>query len=233
MKTTRILFQGIFLIVMIVALIFFRGEARDFIVGLRDIVYGIFGPSYDVKKIQDIEAENISLQKQIDLLNLKLGVRNKKDDGVISAFVYSTYPFNDKVHIIIDKGSDDGIDVGMPVMFKKGIIFGKVISVHKTQSEVQTIFDPSWKTSVVIGTSSVRAVLQGGNTPGIEFIPKDASVFNGDEILNSAPEFPMRSFIGNIRSIQEDEKKLWQIADVETPFSLDAVDSVLILTQFP
>jgi len=231
MKTTRVLFQGLFLVIVVIALIFFQQEIKDFIIGLKDITYGVFGRDYDIKKIQDIESENISLKRQVEVLSLRLG--EKDSAGVLPAFVYSSYPFNDKVRVIIDKGSNDGVDVGMPVLFKKNIILGKIVSVRKNQSEVQTIFDPTWKTSVVIGTSSVRAVLSGGNVPEIEFIPKEAIIHSGDEVLNSASEFPMRALVGNIASVQEDEKKLWQIATIEVPFSLENVDSVLVLTQFP
>jgi len=232
MKTTRVLFQGIFLVCMILVLLFFQNEVRDFIIGVKNIMYGALGPSYDVKKIQSIEAENKSLKKQVELLSLKLGIKDQ-NSGEVVAGVYSTYPFNDKVHITIDKGSADGIDTGMPVLYKDHIIFGKVVAVKKTQSEVETVFDAEWKTSVAVGTSSVKAVLTGGNNPKVEFIPKDALIKEGDGIVNIASEFPMRAIIGSVKSVSLDEKKLWQIANIELPFSLESVDSVIVLTKFP
>ena len=232
MKTTRTLFQGIFLICMILVLLFFQNEVRDFIIGIKDIMYGAFGPSYDLKKIETVEAENKSLKKQVDLLKLKMGMR-EENNGKIIANVYSTYPFNDKVHITIDKGSDDGMDIGMPILFEGNILIGKVVSVKKTQSEVQTVFDPEWKTSVAVGTSSVKAVLTGGNNPEVGFIPKDAVIREGDEIVNTASEFPMHTFIGTVKSVSLDEKKIWQNAIIDFPISLESIDSVIILTKFP
>jgi len=231
MKTTRLLVQVLLLISLLVALLMFRSEVGDFIIGLRDIVYGVLGPSCDIQKTKNIEAENKSLKKQIELLSIRSGTKNT--NGELSANVYSAYPFSDKVHIIIDKGSDDGINTGMPVMVQKNIIVGKVVAVRRTQSDVQTIFDPEWKTSVAIGTSTIKAVLKGGNTPEIQFIPKDAHVFPQDEVLNIAQEFPMHSMLGSIKSVQEDEKKLWQIATIEIPISFEAIGSVVVLTRFP
>ena len=233
MKTTRVLFQGIFLVCIILVLLFFQNEVRDFIIGVKNIMYGALGPSYDVKKIQSIEAENKSLKKQVELLSLKLGTKDQNNSGEVIAGVYSAYPFNDKFHITIDKGSADGIDTGMPVLYKNHIIFGKVVAVKKTQSEVETVFDAEWKTSVAVGTSSVKAVLMGGNNPKVEFIPKDSFIREGDEIVNIAPEFPMKAIIGSVKSVSLDEKKLWQIANIKLPFSLESVDSVIVLTKFP
>lgn len=231
MKTTRVLVQTLLLISLIVALLMFRSEIGDFIVGLRTIAYGVFGPSCEIQKMQLIEAENISLKKQVEFLSIKSGIKEK--DGELFANVYSSYPFNDKVHIVVDKGSESGVDVGMPVMTQKNIIIGKVVSVRKTQSEIQTVFDPEWKTSVLIGSSTIKAVLKGGNTPEVQFIPKDAHVISGDEVLNIAQEFPMRAILGSIKSVREDEKKLWQLATIELPISLDSLNSVTILTTFP
>ena len=231
MKTTRILVQVLLLISLIVALLMFRSEIGDFIVGLRSVVFGVLGPSCEVQKMKDVQAENVSLKKQIELLSLKRGI--KENSGELVANVYSSYPFNDKVHIVVDKGSNDGVNVGMPVMVQKNIVIGKVVSVKKTQSEIQTIFDPEWKTSVVIGTSTVKAVLKGGNTPEVQFIPKDAHIVSGEEVLNIAQEFPIHTILGSIKSVREDEKKLWQVASIELPVSFDALRTVTILTTFP
>jgi len=230
MKTTRILVQILLLITLVVALLSFQNELGSFIVGLRNIVFSTFGPSCDTQNMQRIEAENKSLKKQVNLLSLKVGA--KSGNGELIANVYSSYPFSDKVRIIVDKGSVDGVNTGMPVMVDKNIVIGKVVSVRKTQSEVQTIFDSEWKTSVIIGTST-KAVLKGGNTPEIQFISKDAHIYPFDEVLNIAPEFPMHSLIGSIKSVKEDEKKLWQIAALEIPIPFDAINSVTILTKFP
>jgi cell shape-determining protein MreC len=230
MKTTRVLVQVLLLITLVVVLLTAQSEVGNFIVGLRDIAYGIFGPSCDVQNMKRIEVENKSLRKQVEFLSLKNRIRDEK--GELLANVYSSYPFSDKVHIIVDKGSIDGVNTGMPVMIDKNIVVGKVISVRKTQSEVQTIFDPEWKTSVIVGTST-KAVLKGGNTPEIQFIPKEATIAPLDTVLNIAQEFPMHALLGSIKSIREDEKKLWQIATLEIPISFDAINSVTILTKFP
>jgi len=55
--------------------------------------------------------------------------------------------------LIINKGSIDGIDIQMPVMFLNGIV-GKVIDVKEHYSKIQTIMDINFKIGVTDGKRS-------------------------------------------------------------------------------
>ena len=228
MKTVKGFFKAFILIACFIAIFFFRSEATGIFLATRGFFEGVFN-SANYRTIADLKTENISLKKELEQLST---VEKKDSSQFLEAHVYSRYPFNDKNMIVIDKGFADGISEGMPVLAKKNILLGRVKSVQRFQSEVMTIFDPDWKTSASIGNAHIKTVLNGANTPHAELIPKDAAVAAGDMVVNSAQEFPLGLFVGTVKSVMLDEKKVWQIADIDVPYAIEDIDSVLVMTNF-
>lgn len=228
MKTFKGFFKAFILIACFIAIFFFRNEATGAFLAGRGFVEGLFS-SANYRTLADLKTENASLKKELE----KFSVVEKKDSSqFLEAHVYSRYPFNDKNVIVIDKGFADGVTEGMPVLVQKNVLLGKVKGVQRFQSEVITIFDPDWKTSASIGNGHIKTVLNGANTPHAELIPKDATVAAGDEVVNSAQDFPLGLLVGTIKSVALDEKKVWQIADIEVPYAIEDIDSVLVMTNF-
>lgn len=228
MKTFKGLFKAFVLIVFFVALFFFRSEVTNAFAGVRGFFVSFFH-SADYRTFANIKAENISLKQEVEKLHT---AQTQDPSQFLEARVYSRYPFSNKNIIVVDKGNADGVTEGMPVLEKKNILLGKVTSVRKFQSEITTIFDPVWKSSVSIGSERVKAVFYGANTPRAELIPKDANIKVGDEVKNITSEFPMGLLIGTVSATTTDEKKVWQIANIEAPFAIEDMDTVLIMTNF-
>lgn len=228
MKTLKGFFKAFILIALFVVLFFFRNQATGVFAGVRGFVTSFFH-SADYRTFADMKTENISLKKELEKLK---ALETKDKSQFLEARVYSHYPFSDKNIIVVDKGAVDGVSEGMPVLVKKNVLLGKVKSVRQFQSEVETIFDPSWKSSVSIGGGHVKAVLHGANTLSAELIPKDASLKLGDEVQNIAPELPIGLSVGVVSATSTDEKKVWQIATIDASFAIEDIDSVLIMTNF-
>lgn len=181
--------------------------------------------------LEELKLENESLKQQIASLQV---VREKRGQYHYKiARVYSQYPFNDAGSIIIDIGSDEGIKIGMPVMIKEGILLGKVKNVKRTQSEVETIFSPEWKTSVNIGKNMTKAVLNGGPTPNVDLIPIDSDVSFGDEIINNTSNFPMGAIFGMVSEINKNANDVWKKSSMKTPYKIEFLNTVLVIVDFP
>ncbi|MFA6365224.1 MAG: rod shape-determining protein MreC [Candidatus Paceibacterota bacterium] len=231
MKTFKGLLRAIFLVICFVILIFFRKEASDFFSYSRNFIAHFFDSAYSYQVVNDLTLENASLKRE--LAALQTVSPDKKGDFSVSVEVYSRYPFNDKSSLVINKGTADGIAVGMPVLAAKNILLGRIKAVRTTQSEVETIFSADWKTSAFVGAGRVKAVVQGGIPPHLELIPKDALLVEGDSATNSAPEFPLGLLIGTVTTVRDDEKKVWHASDIATPYQIEELRSVLVLTHFP
>jgi cell shape-determining protein MreC len=229
MKSLRGLLITLVLISAFIVFILYRDWVANEFLTTRGIIECVFDKQYTYRGYRNMLLENESLQSQVALM--KWG--RTSSDTMRVARVYSHYPFNDKNRILIDVGENEGIKEGMPVLAKEGVLLGKIMHVTTRVSEVQTVFDPLWKSSVVIGEGRVKAMLQGANNPRLELIPKEAVIGVGEKISNVSPEFPIGLYIGDIRITKEDEKKVWQIAEISIPYSIEDIDTVSVVTNFP
>jgi cell shape-determining protein MreC len=150
----------------------------------------------------------------------------------VAAGVYSRYPFNDRRTVVVDFGTEYGAAVGMPVLVEEGVLFGRLSSVRSRQSEVETLYSNSWTSSVLVGSSSVEAVLRGGRQPRLELIPRDTAIEPGDLVRSASPEFPLGAPVGVVLSVSGVVEEFLQSVLVEPFFDIDAVRGVYILTDF-
>lgn len=236
MKSLRVFILGGASLLVLVLLIFFRSNLFHALLRGRILVNGLFDPSLSYVNFQEIRLENQSLKQELENIKSKLTERGKitaNDLNYLEANVYSRYPFNDRQLLIIDRGSNDNLKVGMPVFAEKNILIGQISGVRGRQAEVQTIFDPAWRSSVAIGKSKIRALLKGGYYPKINLIPQDAILSAGDEIFNLSPDFPLKAFIGILKDVREDPGGVWQSANVSVDYKIENLDKVLVVTNFP
>lgn len=106
-----------------------------------------------VQKLAALEAENVRLRELLNSSDLL-------DDSVLVAELIGVSP--DPLHheIIINKGIDDGVYVGQPVIDALGLM-GQVIEVGPLQSRVLLITDATHALPVQINRNGVRSVAEG------------------------------------------------------------------------
>ncbi len=164
---------------------------------------------------------------------LTKNLREETRIGRLTAETYTLYPFNNKRSIIINKGREDNVTVGMPVLTKEGTLLGKIKAVWRIQSEVDTIFNSEWKSSVAVGRAGARGVLQGGSIPQVEFISESASLQEGDVVMNISPELPLYLPVGVSGKIEKGGEGGLQNIEVKPRVQYEKVDGVIIITNFP
>lgn len=147
--------------------------------------------------------------------------------------LYSRYPFNDRDRITIDRGSEEGLTAGTPVFAAPDVLLGAVREVRRFRAVAETIFDPGWRSSVVVGVNRVKAVLSGGTPPRLELIPQESALSVGDVVMNIDPAFPMGAVVGLVDAVEPAAKNAWLSATLSVGYRLDALDSVLVPGRFP
>lgn len=227
-------FKSLFVVILICLGVFFifsyRLEVTRFFSKSAPFFNGLFRENTDQRKIIELQAEIAQLK-----FDANTAEERQEDDRYHYkvAEIYSRYPFNDQSVVIINLGSADGMREGMPVFLERGVLFGKVRAVRRTQSDVETIFNTSWKTSVSVGEKNIKAVYVGGPVPMLDFIPKDAVVTPGDAVLNIAPDIPLHASLGTVFSTDPSSYDVWQKAKVSPDFDLNNFHTVLVMLDFP
>lgn len=217
-------------LIFLLALFFYRGQIGNFLYTLRQTVNYFFKGPADYKRLLVLERENKEIKFELENLQTEKGQDNKFH--YLISGVYTRYPFSDRNLLVVNAGLKDGLNIGMPVLAAKGILLGQIKTIGRTKSEVLTIFDPRWRSAVVIGSSRIKALLKGGWPPKLELIPLDSGFKEGDEVFNVSPEFPLNLFLGKVKRVEKDQSGFWLSGELETNFKSEELAEVIIITNF-
>ena len=206
--------------------------------------------SQDIREIRqqntELEAENARMQAQIVELQQQLVefeilsallefARANPEYQYIGASVIGRDPSPFLNYIIINRGSDDGLRRGMPVVTQNGLA-GRVVQVTASGARVSLITDPVTRINVRVEPSRSAAVLTGSITGDItlEQIPQDADVQPGNLILTSGlgGNYPAKIIVGQVTSVRSRENDLFQSASVQPVTDFSDLSIVLVITNF-
>lgn len=138
-------------------------------------------------------------------------------------------------YIIIDHGSDDGIQHGMPVVTQSGLV-GRVDAVNARAARVQLITDASSSVNVRIKSKEGDMVLIGSVTGdlSLKMIPQSTNLQPGDLILTSGlgGSYPPDTIVGQVVSVRKLETDLFQTAAVQPVVDFANIRAVLVITNF-
>lgn len=161
--------------------------------------------------------------------------RSNPESSYVAADVIGRDPSPFLHYIIINRGSNDGILRGMPVVTDQGLV-GRVDAVIADAARVQLIADPLSAVNVRLQTSDVEAVLNGSVTGdlSLNLIPQDVTIEEGDLVLTSGlgGGYPTDLPIGQVTNIRKREADLFQQASVQPVVDFSRLSIVLIITNF-
>jgi rod shape-determining protein MreC len=195
---------------------------------------------------QELEAENARLEAEIIDLQQQLSetrilsalvdfARVHPDNRYVATSVIGRDPSPFVKYVIINRGSDDGLRRGMPVVTSQGLV-GRVSAVTAGAGRVELITDPSSSVNVRLEPSGAQAVLQGSVTGelSLDMIPQSASVQIGDLVLSSGlgGNYPGNILIGQITSVRQRETDLFQSATVQPVVDFSKLEILLIIINF-
>lgn len=148
-----------------------------------------------LQRLQQLESENANLRK---LLEVK---QRQQAQGLAARVLYTARdPFTHRV--VVDRGQQDGITAGQPVIDEIGVV-GQVTRTFAFVSEVTLITDKEQSVPVQIVRNGLRSVAFGLGRGQLElrYMPANADVQNGDVLVTSGldgiylPGFPVAKVV--------------------------------------
>lgn len=223
----------IILSIVILALIFFTGisvnkKSASFCLAL----IGNYFKKDLTKENIVLKAEKEDLRAQIQRINsfcINVGADyqiKEKNKSQIIANVFSTYPLNFKNILVIDKGSNDGVEKEMIALWQENILLGNVEEIKDNYANIKTFFNPGVQISVKIGDEKINGLLKGGGDPQIELIEKPVKV--GDAVFSASSDFPIGLKIGEIKEIKETSGAIFGNATVKFPYNIGEIEAVIL-----
>ena len=190
-------------------------------------------------EVSRLQAEIIELKQQLSetrvLSALVDFARVHPENTYVAAAVIGRDPSPFVKYVIINRGSDDGLRRGMPVVTQQGLT-GRVAAVTASAARVQLITDPDSSINVRLEPSEAQAVLRGSVTGelSLDMIPQSAAIEIGDLALTSGlgGNYPADILIGQVTSVRRRETDLFQSAALQPVVDFSRLEILLIITNF-
>lgn len=135
--------------------------------------------------------------------------------------------------VVIDKGSEDGLREGLPVVVAEGVV-GRTLEVAPYQSRVLLLTDASSAVAVLIQSSRSRGVCRGnGQGLTLEYALSREQVSPGDAVITSGTGgiFPKGLPVGRVTDVRQEKYGLFQGIDVEPAVDFSRLEEVLVLLK--
>ncbi len=200
---------------------------------------------------KDLAKNNLELEEKIRTLlieNAQLRVlAEEKESGreqtnflakaglaAITAKVVGRNLQSDFQTVILDKGSNDGVAVNLPVVAENGVIVGKVVEVGKNNCQILLVNDGHSSLAATIqNQEKTKGVVVGqrGLSLKMEMIPQDELINVGEMVITSGLEasIPRGLIIGQIEQVIVWPNSLFQEVFLKTLINLDDLVVVSIV----
>jgi rod shape-determining protein MreC len=191
------------------------------------------------EEVASLQTQVIDLQQQLtdtDVLYALLDFARARPENVyVAASVIAIDPNPFLQYIIIDRGSDEGLRHGMPVVTQLGLV-GQVDAVTANAARIQLITDASSTVNARLKNAGVDAILSGSVTGDLELsmVDQDIGLEIGEIVLTSGlgGNYPQDVVIGQVVTIRKLENELFQTATIQPAVDFTKIKAVLVITNF-
>ncbi|MBM3126341.1 MAG: rod shape-determining protein MreC [Chloroflexi bacterium] len=212
---------------------------QDFITAPRDIVTLRARNAELESQVSQLQAQVIELQQRVNETEILAALvdfsRANPESTYKAAAVIGRDPSPFLHYVIINRGSNDDIRRGMPVVTNQGLV-GRIDAVIADAARVQLITDPASAVNVYLQNAVTDAVLEGSITGDVslDMISQDSVVEPGDLILTSGlgGGYPPDLILGQVVTLRTLEFELFQQATVQPAVDFSRLEIVLVITNF-
>ncbi|MBU0908111.1 MAG: rod shape-determining protein MreC [Proteobacteria bacterium] len=134
--------------------------------------------------------------------------------------------------IIIDRGSSEGVEKGMPVVTVEGVV-GQILDTSPNYSKVLLANDPNSAIDVLVQKNRVQGIVKGNGSNGFNllYVLKNADVEKGDAIVTSGlgDIFPKGLPVGTVSEVTKSKRGMFQQIDVEPSVDFSQLEYLIII----
>lgn len=212
----------------------------DGLAGVWGRLLGVFGNAPEAARLA---AENRRLRSELaqyaevrlenERLSRLLAFREETDIQALPARVIAEDASSWFRTVLIDRGSQDGVREGLPVVVAEGVV-GRVIKSALRESRVLLITDASSAISGLVQRTRARGVCRGqGNLLTFDFAMHWEEIEEGDLIVTSGMGgvFPKGLSVGTVSRVNLSEFGLFQNVEVRPAVDFYRLEEVLVLLE--
>lgn len=189
------------------------------------------------KQIDNLTLENVLLKEKVsqsERLHALLRFNEAYDFSTVASNVIGASDGYVK-HIVIDRGSSDGVEKDDPVIGFQGLV-GRVSRTYATTSEVGVILNISSNVSVMNSRTRAVGILRGDGRGHlfIDYYDRLDDVVPGDVIITSGLGrlFPKGIPVGRVSKVIKARTGLFQSVYVEQDEDFYKLENVFVVKNF-
>ncbi len=180
----------------------------------------------DLVKYREAMANNIRLEK---LLNLKKTLAAP----FLTAQIVGRDPSQWFNTVIINQGTSDGVQMGMPVVSGEGVV-GQVRNASPHYAKILLANDPNSAIDVLLQESRVQGIVKGnGKGFDLQYVLKNNEVKEGETVLTSGMGgvFPKGLALGTVSKVVRNRRGMFQQIEVAPAVNFEQLEYLVIILQ--
>jgi rod shape-determining protein MreC len=177
-------------------------------------------------KYREAVATNVRLAKLLQL-------QESLPPPALTAQVIGKDPSQWFKTIIVNRGSSDGVQQGMPAVTVEGIV-GQVVNTSPHYAKILLATDPNSAIDVLIQKTRVQGIIKGkGTLYQLHYVLKNSEVEKGDQIVTSGlgGVFPKGLPVGIISNVTKTKRGMFQHIEIEPSTDFTQLEYVVIIMQ--
>ena len=179
-----------------------------------------------LQRMSELAAENVRLRQLLNATELLM-------DSVLVTEVIGVSPNPQGHTVTIDRGRDDGVYVGQPLLDAEGLM-GQITTVYSGHSIALLITDSTHALPVQVLRNGVRSIAEGVsdfNRMTLRFVSPTADIIEGDQLVSSGLGglFPVGYPVGVVTSIKQKPGAIFVDIDVDPSAQLDRSRHLLLV----
>ena len=179
-----------------------------------------------LQRMSELAAENVRLRQLLNATELLM-------DSVLVTEVIGVSPSPQRHTVTIDRGRDDGVYVGQPLLDAEGLM-GQIVTVYNGHSIALLITDSTHALPVHVLRNGVRSIVEGVsnfNRMTLRFVSPTADIVEGDQLVSSGlgGRFPAGYPVGVVTSIKQKPGAIFVDAEIDPSAQLDRSRHLLLV----
>jgi rod shape-determining protein MreC len=176
-------------------------------------------------ELEEARMENERLRALVDFVE-------ESDFDVVGAGVIGLPTNSWDASILIDRGSDAGIEEGMPVIAAQGLV-GQVVEASERAAKIRLITDQRSGTAVIIQSTRAPGVARGTleGVLQVDYVDEEQAPEPGDVVLTSGMGgvFPKGIVVGDVTEVEQERHRLFPTITVESRVPVTEIEEVLVI----
>ena len=179
-----------------------------------------------LQRMSELAAENVRLRQLLNATELLM-------HSVLVTAVIGVSPSPQGHTVTIDRGRDDGVYVGQPLLDAEGLM-GQITAVYSGHSIALLITDSTHALPVQVLRNGVRSIAEGVsdfNRMALRFVSPTADIIEGDQLVSSGlgGRFPAGYPVGVVTSIKQKPGAIFVDVEVDPSAQLDRSRHLLLV----